>query len=166
MSVHTCSTLAAALYMDRVVSHTTGSAQALQIYPLHQNIHHTLSVDVLCSVVCCWRSQVYHLPGSAHYSSTQISESSGERWFCNAYDAEVAGWRPAGCTIKGDIDAASGNKLFYTSQHSQYKSVKVDVAAGERWFCSSSEANAAGWAAAPTSNNNASPGGRNSMIGL
>jgi hypothetical protein len=109
---------------------------------------------------------VYHLPGSAHYSSTQIKESSGERWFCNAYDAEAAGWRPAGCTIKGDIDAASGKKLFYTSQHIQYKSVKVDVAAGERWFCSSSETSAAGWAAAQGTSND-SPGGRSSTaVGL
>ncbi|WIA36254.1 hypothetical protein OEZ86_007584 [Tetradesmus obliquus] len=108
--------------------------------------------------------KVYHLPSSPSYSSTHISQSSGERWFCNANEAELAGWRPAGCTIKGDIDAASSKKLYYTSQHGQYKAVQVDVATGERWFCSSSEAVAAGWAAAPGSSSNTA--GRNTLPGL
>jgi hypothetical protein len=123
------------------------------------------SSTVAHSLACCCFTQVYHLPGSTHYSSTQISEASGERWFCNAYDAEAAGWRPAGCTIKGDVDTASGKKYFYTSQHSQYKSVKVDVTSGERWLCSSSEATAAGWVAAPASSN-AAANSRPNKLGL
>lgn len=110
--------------------------------------------------------KVYHLPGSPSYSSTQISEASGERWFCNAYDAEQAGWRPAGCTIKGDVDAASSKKYYYTSQHSQYKNVKVDVGTGERWFCSSGEAKAAGWTAAPSSSSSSSLVRKSSLPGL
>jgi hypothetical protein len=26
--------------------------------------------------------RIYHLPGQQHYSATKISESKGERWFC------------------------------------------------------------------------------------
>ena len=37
--------------------------------------------------------RIYHLPGQLHYSDTQISETKGERWFCNEADAETAGWR-------------------------------------------------------------------------
>ncbi|KAF6266087.1 hypothetical protein COO60DRAFT_1697453 [Scenedesmus sp. NREL 46B-D3] len=106
--------------------------------------------------------KVYHLPGSTHYSSTQIREASGERWFCNAHEAELAGWRPGGCSIKGDIDATSRKKHYYTSQHSQYKAVRVEVARGERWFCSSGEATAAGWKAAPATSNSS---GRSSLLG-
>lgn len=39
--------------------------------------------------------RIYHLPGQKYYGSTQINESSGERWFCSEADARAAGWRAA-----------------------------------------------------------------------
>lgn len=39
--------------------------------------------------------RVYHLPGSRWYERTVIEPVAGERWFCNAAEAEAAGWRPA-----------------------------------------------------------------------
>jgi hypothetical protein len=38
--------------------------------------------------------RIYHVPGSAHYESTKIDESKGERWFCTEDAARTAGWRP------------------------------------------------------------------------
>ena len=39
--------------------------------------------------------RVYHLPGTRWYARTVIEPASGERWFCDAAEAETAGWRPA-----------------------------------------------------------------------
>jgi endonuclease YncB( thermonuclease family) len=37
--------------------------------------------------------KIYHLPGTAFYSRTKISEEKGERWFCSEVEANEAGWR-------------------------------------------------------------------------
>ena len=39
--------------------------------------------------------RIYHLPGQAFYDRTAIDEDGGERWFCDAAEAEAAGWRAA-----------------------------------------------------------------------
>ncbi len=39
--------------------------------------------------------RVYHVPGSRWYARTVIETGTGERWFCDAGEAEAAGWRPA-----------------------------------------------------------------------
>ena len=38
-------------------------------------------------------ARIYHIPGSANYSRTRISETKGERWFCSEEEARAAGWR-------------------------------------------------------------------------
>lgn len=37
--------------------------------------------------------KIYHMPGCANYTRTQIDESKGERWFCDENEAQDAGWR-------------------------------------------------------------------------
>jgi hypothetical protein len=37
---------------------------------------------------------IYHLPGQLAYSRINMTEP-GKRWFCTAWEAEAAGWRPA-----------------------------------------------------------------------
>ena len=59
---------------------------------------------------------------------------------------------PAGCDIKGNI-SQRGRRVYHTPASPAYASVKVDTAAGERWFCSEAEAEKAGWT-------KAKPGGR------
>ncbi len=50
---------------------------------------------------------------------------------------------PDGCAIKGNI---TGNGQIYHMPWSPwYGKVKVDAARGERWFCSESDAQTAGW---------------------
>lgn len=39
--------------------------------------------------------RLFHRPGERHYAWVWISESTGERWFCNVDEAEAAGWRAA-----------------------------------------------------------------------
>lgn len=51
------------------------------------------------------------------------------------------------CRIKGDITAA-GERLYHRPGDPAYAWVWIDEAAGERWFCSAEDAEAAGWRAA------------------
>lgn len=37
--------------------------------------------------------RIYHMPGSRSYDRTVVNLSRGERWFCTAEEAEIAGWR-------------------------------------------------------------------------
>ncbi|MEH0074815.1 thermonuclease family protein [Pannonibacter sp. Pt2] len=37
--------------------------------------------------------RIYHMPWSASYARTSITESTGERWFCSEAEAIAAGWR-------------------------------------------------------------------------
>lgn len=58
--------------------------------------------------------------------------------------AQIAALQPTGnCVIKGNI--SKGQKIYYMPFHLMYAKVKVDEAAGERWFCTESEALDAGW---------------------
>ena len=41
-------------------------------------------------------AHIYHIPGQRDYCATMIRTEQGERWFCNAVQAEAAGWRAAG----------------------------------------------------------------------
>lgn len=38
---------------------------------------------------------IFHMPGQLYYERTGIRPERGERWFCSARDAQVAGWRAA-----------------------------------------------------------------------
>lgn len=56
---------------------------------------------------------------------------------------------PAGCTIKGNINAA-GRKIYHVDGLSDaYDSVNMNFGEGDRWFCSAEEAEAAGFVSAP-----------------
>ncbi len=53
---------------------------------------------------------------------------------------------PAGCPIKGNINA-QGERIYHAPWSHWYERTRVNVAKGERWFCSEGEAIAAGWRA-------------------
>lgn len=53
---------------------------------------------------------------------------------------------PVGCTIKGNI-SKSGH-LYHLPGSRWYDGTRINEAQGEQWFCSESEAKAAGWRAA------------------
>ncbi len=47
------------------------------------------------------------------------------------------------CLIKGNI--SSSGKIYHTPESRWYAKTKINISKGERWFCSASEAEAAGW---------------------
>ena len=53
---------------------------------------------------------------------------------------------PGGCPIKGNVNG--DERIYHTPWSAYYGRVKVDVEAGERWFCDEAAAQAAGWRAA------------------
>ncbi len=50
----------------------------------------------------------------------------------------------AGCVIKGNI-ASDGERIYHVPGGDFYDRTGIDTGRGERWFCSESEARAAGW---------------------
>lgn len=52
---------------------------------------------------------------------------------------------PSGCDIKGNISGSG--KIYHRPGGAFYDRTSIDEASGERWFCSESEAQAAGWRA-------------------
>ena len=53
---------------------------------------------------------------------------------------------PDGCAIKGNI--SDNGRVYHMPWSPWYGRVKVDLARGERWFCSEAEAQSAGWRSA------------------
>ncbi|GAB3489159.1 hypothetical protein GCM10027572_10900 [Flexivirga lutea] len=48
------------------------------------------------------------------------------------------------CNIKGNI-SSSGERIYHVPGQRYYNVTKISPAKGERWFCSESDAVAAGW---------------------
>ncbi|MGD2130786.1 MAG: hypothetical protein PVJ33_17240 [Lysobacterales bacterium] len=51
---------------------------------------------------------------------------------------------PTACRIKGNINM-SGERIYHLPGQPYYDETRIDVARGERWFCSEEQARAAGW---------------------
>lgn len=49
------------------------------------------------------------------------------------------------CNIKGNISYRTGEKIYHVPGQQYYNNTEIDTSAGERWFCSEAEAQAAGW---------------------
>jgi endonuclease YncB( thermonuclease family) len=52
---------------------------------------------------------------------------------------------PTGCLIKGNI--SQSGKIYHVPDSPSYDQTKIDESKGERWFCTETEARAAGWRA-------------------
>lgn len=50
----------------------------------------------------------------------------------------------ASCDIKGNI-SKSGEYIYHLPGDEYYAQTRIDESRGERWFCSESDARAAGW---------------------
>lgn len=53
------------------------------------------------------------------------------------------------CVVKGNISISTGARLYHVPGMRDYSGTIIDPSKGERWFCSESEAVAAGWQRAP-----------------
>lgn len=49
----------------------------------------------------------------------------------------------SGCTIKGNISGS--NRIYHLQGQRDYDTTVINMATGERWFCSEADAQAAGW---------------------
>lgn len=97
-----------------------------------------------------------------HFSSDYVAEEDAARtaalgiWGGEAqaaWDFRATGWQPAAgavpdggrdCAIKGNITAA-GERVYHGPDSPWYGRTRIDEAAGEAWFCTPAEAEAAGW---------------------
>lgn len=65
------------------------------------------------------------------------------------WDVREGAWRtaeqtaPNGCAIKGNI--SEGGRIYHAPWSAWYGKVRIDEDRGERWFCSETDAVAAGW---------------------
>lgn len=53
---------------------------------------------------------------------------------------------PSGCVIKGNVNR-DGERIYHTLSSKSYEKTKVNLAEGDRWFCTEDEALAAGFRA-------------------
>ena len=49
------------------------------------------------------------------------------------------------CNIKGNISRSSGRRIYHLPGDPDYAKTRISTSHGERWFCTESEARAAGW---------------------
>ncbi len=92
------------------------------------------------------------------YSRTYVTQEEDARtrgvgiWQApttTAWDYRAGRWAsadeaiPGDCPIKGNI--TSGGRIYHMPWSPWYDKVRIDPDKGERWFCSESEAIAAGW---------------------
>ena len=59
---------------------------------------------------------------------------------------ESGGEQPEGCKIKGNINS-KGVKIYHAPGMRSYGVTQINESKGERWFCSTDQAEAAGWRA-------------------
>lgn len=63
--------------------------------------------------------------------------------------AQVTSTNQPDCRIKGNISIETNKKFYHLPGMEDYESTRIDPTRGERWFCTESEAIAAGWSRAP-----------------
>ena len=70
----------------------------------------------------------------------------GRRLNTAGRDARHTASRDRGaCNIKGNISRGSGRRIYHVPGDPDYAKTRISTSHGERWFCTESEARAAGW---------------------
>ena len=57
----------------------------------------------------------------------------------------IASGAKPGCVVKGNISVSTGRKLYHLPGMRNYEATVIDLAKGERWYCSETETQANGW---------------------
>ena len=60
-------------------------------------------------------------------------------------DRRVSSRDRGACNIKGNISRNSGRRIYHVPGDPDYARTRISTSHGERWFCTESEARAAGW---------------------
>ncbi|MCT7377311.1 hypothetical protein [Chelativorans salis] len=82
----------------------------------------------------------WHLPALAFFSAGAATFVVSAGFF----DRSVVNTLKPGCDIKGNINR-TGERIYHVPGQEYYSATWINVAGGERWFCSEAEARAAGW---------------------
>ncbi len=77
--------------------------------------------------------------GSLAIAQTDIPLSDVQSFFSGSGDSG------APCEIKGNISHNTGERIYHVPGQRYYDETVINPLAGERWFCSESDARAAGW---------------------
>lgn len=85
-----------------------------------------------------WR-KAQHEAAASDGVAPQVAPGAGNKTTANA-------GKTTDCRIKGNI-SRKGEHVFHVPGSRDYARTQLDEAAGERWFCSTEEAVAAGWRA-------------------
>ncbi|MEK7516648.1 MAG: thermonuclease family protein [Patescibacteria group bacterium] len=73
----------------------------------------------------------------------EAREAKRGLWSGVCTESAVPSAQGDGCNIKGNI--SSGGKIYHLPGCGSYEKTVIDESAGERWFCSEADAEAAGW---------------------
>jgi hypothetical protein len=63
----------------------------------------------------------------------------------SAAQAVFGSFGVGGCTIKGNVSISSGERIYHLPGQRYYAETVIRPEYGERYFCSESQARAAGW---------------------
>lgn len=91
-----------------------------------------------------WADGVCSKEGSSESSSTTQEQQDTPVISSDSSSSTNTNTNSAECNIKGNI-SSKGEKIYHMPGQKYYNSTKIDTSAGERWFCSEAEAQAAGW---------------------
>ena len=86
-------------------------------------------------------------PGGARSNAPQRADSTPRAFAPRATPKSTAKAETGRCTIKGNI-SSKGEKIYHVPGGRSYDKTVITESKGERWFCSASDAEAAGWRAA------------------
>ncbi|MDP2119290.1 MAG: hypothetical protein Q8K28_05240 [Hoeflea sp.] len=85
----------------------------------------------------------------ARFASLVILVSAGAFAAPFAFHAATSGTAAVGgtqaCVIKGNISIKSRERIYHVPGQEYYDATRISPEYGERWFCTETEARAAGW---------------------
>lgn len=71
--------------------------------------------------------------------------SSGAVSLASLIEALPSSGLDGSCNIKGNVSIGSGERIYHVPGQQDYLSTKISPQYGERWFCTETDALAAGW---------------------
>jgi ssDNA-binding Zn-finger/Zn-ribbon topoisomerase 1 len=89
-----------------------------------------------------------HVGRVSHYQVQKLIVAFGVIGILAAFLALEFGFPLVGCPIKGNI-SGSGERIYHLPGQKYYAATRINWFRGERWFCSETAAQAAGWRRAP-----------------
>lgn len=132
-------------YVLDIVLVGLGAALAIVVYLLFRSMRGKARRNLATTVYPFRRRRFVFLTPSVVSASLLVVAIVLTRWWPEV--PKFHGFVPQSsgtCEIKGNI-SASRERIYHLPNNRYYDETKIDESRGERWFCSESEAIAAGW---------------------